>query len=78
MSTLFDEMTQALSEARAYMKGECQGYKVALPESIDVRAIRKTSVSAKPSSPTPSASPSTLSAIGSPAAAPPKPPPEPT
>ncbi len=41
MSKLFEEMAQGLSEARAYMKGERQGYKVTLPESVDVRAIRK-------------------------------------
>ena len=41
MSKLFEEMAQGLSEARAYMEGERKGYKVTLPKSIDVRAIRK-------------------------------------
>jgi putative transcriptional regulator len=40
MSKLFDEMAQGTEEARAYMEGERKGYKVTLPESIDVRAIR--------------------------------------
>jgi putative transcriptional regulator len=40
MSKLFDEMVQGTAEARAYMQGERKGYKVTLPESIDVREIR--------------------------------------
>ena len=40
MSKLFEEMAQATAEARAYMEGERKGYKVTLPESIDVRGIR--------------------------------------
>jgi putative transcriptional regulator len=40
MSKLFDEMAQGTAEARAYMEGERKGYKVTLPESIDVRGIR--------------------------------------
>ncbi len=41
MSKLFEEMAQATAEARAYMEGERTGYKVTLPDSIDVRGIRK-------------------------------------
>jgi putative transcriptional regulator len=40
MSKLFEEMAQGTAEARAYMEGERQGYRVTLPESIDVRGIR--------------------------------------
>ena len=40
MSKLFEEMAQGMAEARAYMEGEREGYKVTLPESIDVREIR--------------------------------------
>jgi putative transcriptional regulator len=40
MSKLFEEMAQGTAEARAYMEGERKGYKVTLPESIDVREIR--------------------------------------
>jgi putative transcriptional regulator len=42
MSKLFEEMAQGTAEARAYMEGERKGYKVTLPESIDVRGIRKS------------------------------------
>ena len=41
MSKLFEEMAQGTAEARAYMEGEQKGYKVTLPEWIDVRGIRK-------------------------------------
>lgn len=41
MSKLFEEMAQGTAEARAYMEGERKGYKVTLPESIDVRGLRK-------------------------------------
>ena len=41
MSKLFEEMAQGTAEARAYMEGERKGYKVTLPETVDVRAIRK-------------------------------------
>ena len=41
MSKLFEEMTQGTAEARSYMEGEQKGYKVTLPESIDVRGLRK-------------------------------------
>jgi len=40
MSKLFEEMAQGTAEARAYMEGERKGYKVTLPETIDVRGIR--------------------------------------
>jgi len=40
MSKLFEEMAQGTADARAYMEGERKGYKVTLPESIDVRALR--------------------------------------
>ena len=40
MSKLFKEMAQGTAEARAYMEGERKGYKVTLPESIDVRGLR--------------------------------------
>ena len=41
MSKLFEEMAQGTAEARAYMEGERKSYKVTLPESIDVRGLRK-------------------------------------
>ena len=41
MSKLFEEFAQGTAEARAYMEGERKGYKVTLPESIDVRGLRK-------------------------------------
>ena len=41
MSKLFEEIAQGTAEARAYMEGERKGYKVTLPESIDVRGIRQ-------------------------------------
>lgn len=40
MSKLFKEMAQGTAEAHAYMEGERKGYKVTLPESVDVRGIR--------------------------------------
>jgi putative transcriptional regulator len=41
MSKLFEEMAQGVSEARAYMEGERKGFKVTLPETVDVRGLRK-------------------------------------
>jgi hypothetical protein len=41
MSKLFEEMAQGTAEARAYMDGKRKGYKVTLPETVDVRGIRK-------------------------------------
>lgn len=40
MSKLFEEIAQGTAEARAYMEGERKGYKVTLPESVDIRGIR--------------------------------------
>jgi putative transcriptional regulator len=40
MSKLFEEMAQGTAEPRAFMEGDWEGYKVTLPESIDVRGIR--------------------------------------
>jgi len=41
MSKLFEDMARGTAEARAYMKGERKGYKVTLPEAVDVRGLRK-------------------------------------
>ena len=41
MSKLFEEMAKGTAEARAYMQGKRKGYKVTLPETVDVRGIRK-------------------------------------
>ena len=41
MSKLFEEMAQGTAEARVYMEGERKGYKVTLPETVDVRGLRK-------------------------------------
>lgn len=41
MSKLFEEMAQGTAEARAYMEGERRSYKVTLPETVDVRRLRK-------------------------------------
>jgi putative transcriptional regulator len=41
MSKLFEEMAQGTAEARGYMQGKRKGYKVTLPETIDVRSLRK-------------------------------------
>lgn len=41
MSKLFEEMAQSTAEARAYMKGKRKGYKVTLPDTVDVRRLRK-------------------------------------
>ena len=41
MSKLFEEMAQGTAEARAYMEGERKEYKVSLPETFDVRGLRK-------------------------------------
>jgi putative transcriptional regulator len=41
MSKLFEEMAQGTAEARAYMEGKRKGYKVTLPETVDVRGLRK-------------------------------------
>jgi putative transcriptional regulator len=41
MSKLSEEMVQGTADARAYMEGERKGFKVTLPEAIDVRGLRK-------------------------------------
>jgi putative transcriptional regulator len=41
MSELFGEMAQGVAEARAYIEGERKGYEVTLPETVDVRGLRK-------------------------------------
>jgi putative transcriptional regulator len=41
MSKLFEEMAQETTEARAYMEGKRKGYKITLPETVDVRGLRK-------------------------------------
>jgi putative transcriptional regulator len=41
MSKLFEEMAQGTAEARAHMEGKRKGYQVTLPETVDVRGIRK-------------------------------------
>ena len=41
MTRLFEEMAQGTAEARSYMKGERKGFKVTLPETVDVRGLRK-------------------------------------
>jgi putative transcriptional regulator len=41
MSKLFAEMAQGTAEARAYMRGTRKGFKVTLPETVDVRGLRK-------------------------------------
>ena len=41
MTKLFEEMAQGTAEAHAYMKGKRKGYKVTLPEKVDVRNLRK-------------------------------------
>ena len=40
MSKLFEERSQGMAEARAYMEGAHKGYKVTLPETVDVRGLR--------------------------------------
>ena len=40
MSKLFEEMAQGTADARAYMEGERRGFKVTLPDSVDVRGLR--------------------------------------
>jgi putative transcriptional regulator len=37
----FSKMMCGLKEAKAYMEGERQGYKVTVPPSVDVKSIRK-------------------------------------
>lgn len=37
----FSKIMQGLKEAKAYMEGEREGYKVTVPPSVDVKSIRK-------------------------------------
>ena len=37
----FSKMMRGLEEAKAYMEGERDGYKVTVPPSVDVKSIRK-------------------------------------
>ena len=37
----FSRIMRGLEEAKAYMEGEREGYKVTVPPSIDVKSIRK-------------------------------------
>lgn len=37
----FSKVMRGLEQAKAYMEGEREGYKVTLPPSVDVKSIRK-------------------------------------
>ena len=37
----FSKMMRGLKEAKAFMEGEREGYKVTVPPSVDVKSIRK-------------------------------------
>ncbi len=37
----FSKIMQGLKEAKAYMEGEREGYKVTVPPAVDVKSIRK-------------------------------------
>ena len=37
----FSKIMRGLAEAKAYMEGEREGYKVTVPPSVDVKSIRK-------------------------------------
>lgn len=37
----FSKVMRGLEEAKAYMEGEREGYKVTVPPSVDVKSIRK-------------------------------------
>ena len=41
MNTMFQDLMTGLDEVEAYLSGEREGYKVHLPEEIDVKTIRK-------------------------------------
>jgi putative transcriptional regulator len=41
MATVFADMMHGLDEAEAFLAGARDGYQVHLPESIDVRSIRR-------------------------------------
>jgi len=38
---VFSKAVRGLEEAKAYMEGEREGYKVTVPPSVDVKSIRK-------------------------------------
>jgi putative transcriptional regulator len=40
MSEVFDDLMQGLNEVEAYLKGESKGYRVHVPESVDVKKTR--------------------------------------
>jgi putative transcriptional regulator len=41
MTKMFEDLMTGLDEVEAFLAGEQTGYKVTLPDSIDVRSIRK-------------------------------------
>ena len=41
MATLFNDLMVGLDEVEAFLAGKTAGYKVRLPEKVDVRRIRK-------------------------------------
>jgi len=41
MTALFDDMMQGLNEVEEFLAGKTVGYRVTVPEEIDVKAIRK-------------------------------------
>jgi putative transcriptional regulator len=41
MSAIFEDMMTGLDEVDAFLAGEKAGYKVTLPEDVDVKSIRK-------------------------------------
>ncbi len=41
MSRLFEEMMSGLDEVEAYLQGHREGYRVNVPEEVNVRSIRK-------------------------------------
>ena len=41
MASLFDEMMSGLDEVDAFLAGKTAGYKVNLPDAVDVKGIRK-------------------------------------
>jgi hypothetical protein len=43
MSKLYKEILQGTAEARAYMEGEREGYRVTLPEAVNVCGLHKES-----------------------------------
>lgn len=41
MTTLFHDLMTGLDEVEAYLGGQSEGYRVTVPDSVDVKAIRK-------------------------------------